>query len=70
MAPGLRQGCVCFPLLFNVFFPPMLLVALERFSEDADILADSVHLEEHPTDVGPQNGPGMCAASYLGDAGC
>ena len=48
------QGCVLFPLLFNVFFAAMLFVALERFSEDADILADLAHLQEQSSKVGPE----------------
>ena len=32
----------------------MLLVALQRFSEDAHILADLVHLKEQPEKVGPE----------------
>ena len=42
------------PLLFNIFFAAMLFVALQRFSEDADILADLVHLKEQPGTVGPE----------------
>ena len=45
VAQGLRQGCV---------LAPLLLVALQRFSEDADILADLVHLKEQPGKVGPE----------------
>ena len=42
------------PLLFNIFFTAVLLVAPQRFSEDSDILADLVHLQEQPAKVGPQ----------------
>ena len=48
MVQGLCQGCVLSPLLFNVFFAVILLVTLliERFSKDAGILADRIHLQE------------------------
>ena len=40
------------PLLFNVFLAAVLLVALVKFSEEADILADFAHMLERPLKVG------------------
>ena len=54
VAQRLRQGWVLSPLLFNVIFFVILLVPLERFSKDADTLADLVHLQEQPSKVGPE----------------
>ena len=54
VAQGLRQECVLSSLLFSVFFAAILLVALERFGKDADILADLIYLQEQPSKVGPE----------------
>ena len=46
VAQGFRHGCVISPLLFNVSFAAIFLVALERFSEDADMLVNLAHRKE------------------------
>ena len=51
---GAPLGMRIFPVLFNVFFAAILLVALETFSKDAGILADLIHLQEQPSKVGPE----------------
>ena len=48
----LCQGCVLSPLFFNTFFAAVLLVALQRVSEDADIHADLVHLQGRRARIG------------------
>ena len=42
-----------YPLLFNIFFGAVLTLALQRFSEDAIILAKLVHRKGQPTSMGP-----------------
>ena len=44
VAQGLHQGCELSPLLLDVFFAAILLVVLERFSKDADILPDLIYI--------------------------
>ena len=40
------------PLLFNIFFTVVPTVVLQKFSEDAVILAELVHLKKPPTPMG------------------
>ena len=73
MTRGLRQGCVLFPLLFNVFFAAIFLVALERFSKDAGILPGLIHLQEQPSKVGAETAlecvrRTICGILYADDA--
>ena len=56
LAEGLCQGCGLSPLLFSILFATVLLIALQRLSEDADILADFVHPQEKRARVGPEAG--------------
>ena len=65
VAQGLRQGSVLSPLLFNVFFAAILRIVLERFSKDAGILADLVHLREQPSKVGQRHW-NVCGALFGG----
>ena len=51
---GLGQRWVLPRLLFSIFFAAVLLVALQRFSEDPHIKAGLVHLQKQPAKVGPE----------------
>ena len=50
----LRQGCALSSLLFNIFIAAVLNVVLQKFSEDEDILAELVHLQEQPRETRPE----------------
>ena len=43
---GLRQECVLSPLIFNISFAAATHAVVVCFSEDPDIVRDSVYLEE------------------------
>ena len=60
VSQGLRQGCVLSLLLFNIFIAAVLIIILQTFSEDADILAELVHLQEQPRETRPES-PTDCA---------
>ena len=42
------------PLLFSIFLAAVLNVVLQKFSEDTDILAELVHLQEQPRETRPE----------------
>ena len=64
---GLRQVCVLSPLFFNIFSAE---VALQRVSENPDILTDLVHLQEQPAKVGPETAMECVRRAVLGDTVC
>ena len=49
----LRQECVLSLLLFNIY-AAVLIVVLQRFSEDTVILTELVHLKKPPMSMGPE----------------
>ena len=51
-------------LLFNIFFAAVLIVVLQRYSEDTAIPAELVYLKETPTSMGPEH-----AMDYVRSAG-
>ena len=64
VAQALRQR-----YMINVFFAAIPIVALERFNEDADILADLAHLQEQQSStVGPETSLGRVRGVIFG--GC
>ena len=67
MAQRFRQGCVFSLLLYNVLFAAILLVALKRFSEGTDKLADISHVKSSRRKLALKRCIGMCAVFYLGD---
>ena len=70
---GLRQVCALSSLLFNIFIAAVQYVVLQTFSEDAEILAELVHLQEQPRETRPES-PIDCVRRavwgmlYAGDA--
>ena len=51
---GALSGMRTFPATVQCILAAILLAAPERFSKDAGILADLIHLKEQPSKVGPE----------------
>lgn len=51
----LKPFDVLSPLLFNIFIAAVLLIVLQRFSEEADFLAELVNLQEQPRETRPES---------------
>ena len=72
---GPRQGCVLSPVLFNELLSAATHAVMLRFSEDADILRDLVHLEKDIGKDGVEVEPLACVRRsgwcmlYADDAG-
>ena len=62
----LQKGLVLYPLLFDIFFAAVLFVASQRFSEDAAILENDVHLQERRKAVGPESSMGDAMRAVWG----
>ena len=57
-------------MLFDVFFAAILPVALERFSEEARIVADLAHLQEQPSKGGLETVLECAWRAIMRDAVC